>query len=461
MNEARGRLLAPAGLDIRDVLPIRLRKHVPGAKLVIHRIVAGGMFTHRQPWTPIHHAEGIALCGSNKRAWYGVREELLGRGFIKCDGEYEIGRKSLWYSLDDRLESSPINCSEPIGPGEWERLAEADRVRRERLVRPRPAVVDHLQNWVRKVEFDEESAERAIRGIADPASRRHAERIAEILSHGDDLTRSVGVCPYGRCHSVITQMHRELRHALRIEREPLAEIDIGSAQPLLLGVTVKQELASKEQSKAAREEERRRGDKQEAGAEALSHTLPVFAPTSADNLACRSAHVAIDLACALPSDLVDYLDACSSGSYYETLGDVLGMRCDSPSARDRVKRASCWLIMGEPPLGSPAWIRYSAKWPTLAGFLERIKRDDHRRAAWLLQRAESSLVIHGACGDLMRDRPDIPILTVHDAILTPARYVWDAASALRLPWERLGVTPKLKVTRPVDPCSRPDQEDLT
>jgi hypothetical protein len=461
MKEARGRLLAPARLDIRDVLPIRLRKHVPGAKLVIHRIVAGGMFTHRQPWTPIHHAEGFALFGGNKRAWYAVRETLLGRGDIRSDGEYEVGRKSFWYSLGDRWASSPVDHAEPIGPGGMECIAEADRVRRERLVGPRPPVVDHLERWLREATLDDESAERAIRGIADPASRRHAERVAAIIRHGDDLARSVGVCPYGRCHSVITQMHRELRHALRIDGEPLAEIDIGSAQPLLLGATVKQELASKEQSKAAREEERRRGDKQEAGAEALSHTLPVFAPTSADNLECTSARVAIDHACALPSDLVDYLDVCTSGSYYETLGDVLDMRCDSPSARDRVKRASCWLIMGEPPLGSPAWIRYSARWPTVASFLERIKRDDYRRAAWLLQRAEASLVILGACGDLMRDRPDIPILTVHDAILTPARHIWDVASALRLPWERLGVTPKLKVMRPVNPCSRPGEEDLT
>jgi hypothetical protein len=460
MKEARGRLLAPAGLDIRDVLPIRLRKHVPGAKLVIHRIVAGGMFTHRHPWTPIHHAEGFKLFGGDKRAWYAVRGALLDRGDIRCDGEYEIGRKSLWYAVGDRWESSPVDHAEPIGPGGMGCIAEADRVRRERLVRPRPPVVDHLQSWVRRATLDAGAAERVIAGIADPESRRHAERVAAIIRHGDALAKSVGVCPYGRCHSVITQMHRELRQALQIEGKPLAEIDIGSAQPLLLGAAVKQELASKEQSKAAREEERR-GDEQEATAGALSHTLPVFTPTSADNVACRSAHVAIDLACALPSDLVDYLDACASGSYYETLGDVLGMRCDSPYARDRVKRASCWLIMGDPPLRSPAWVSYSAKWPTVAAHLERIKRDDYRRAAWLLQRMESTLVILGACDDLMRFRPDVPILTVHDAILTPARYVWDAASALRLPWERLGVTPKLKVKRPVNPCSRPGEEDLT
>jgi hypothetical protein len=260
-------------------------------------------------------------------------------------------------------------------------------------------------------------------------------------------------------------MHRELRSSLRLEGGPLAEIDINATQPLLLGAIVKYEQTSKEESKTTGEEARRRGGRQEEEAGVLSHTLPTFAPIlhlspATDNHSCKSRSQSIGHASTLPSDLVDYLDACASGKYYEVLADLLGMRY-SPASRDRVKRASCWLIMGAPPLGAPAWLRYSRRWPTVASFLEQIKRDDYRHAAWLLQRAESSLVILGACGDLMRDRPDIPILTVHDAILTPARYVRDVASALRLPWERLGVTPKLKVTRPVDPCSRPDQEDLT
>src|SRR5262249_9658024 len=77
------RLLRPAGLSVREILPTRMRHHhVEGAKLVIHRLLAGSMHSYRGRWTPMHHREGFALFGGNKRAYYDVRDSLLGGGVI-------------------------------------------------------------------------------------------------------------------------------------------------------------------------------------------------------------------------------------------------------------------------------------------------------------------------------------------------------------------------------------------
>jgi hypothetical protein len=388
----------------------------------------------------MHHQEAFALFGGNWRAYYDVRDSLLGGGVIECDGEYERGEKSLWYRLTASWIFEPIDCATPITPEGTERLAEADRFRREHLIRPRPPVIDHLERWVRSVQLDEDSADLAIGSITKPESRRRAERLAAVIAHGDPLAKSVGVCPYGRVHSVITRTNRVLRSALRLEGEQLAEIDINAAQPLILGAHAQQEERNKEER--TREEESRREGKGKGGG-TLSHTLPVFAPILRPN-PNDGEH-----ACDLPSDLVDYISVCSGGFYYETLADVLKRPCDSRAARKRVKKVSCWLIMGETVRSSKDWVRYSNRWPTVAALVERLKRDDYRHAAHFLQRAESSLVILGACGDLLRDHPDIAVLSIHDALLTPARHVWDVALALRRPWESLGVKPSLKITRPV------------
>jgi hypothetical protein len=222
----------------------------------------------------------------------------------------------------------------------------------------------------------------------------------------------------------------------------LAEIDINAAQPLILGVAAQQDERSKKED-ATERKENSRNEREKEGAGSLSHTLPVFAPSLYPHMN-GGEHT-----CDLPSDLIDYINVCSAGSYYEALADVLKRPCDSRAARKRVKKVSCWLIMGETVHRSKGWVRYSNRWPTVAAFLERLKRDDYRNAAHFLQRAESSLVILGACGDLLRDHPDFPVLSIHDALLTPARHVWDVALALRRPWESLGVKPSLKITRPV------------
>jgi hypothetical protein len=224
----------------------------------------------------MHHQEAFVLFGGNKRAYYDVRDALLGGGVIECDGEYEPGEKSLWYRLTGPWIFESIDCSTPIGPDGMERLAEADRQRREHLVRPRPPVIDHLERFVRSAQLDDVMAALAIGSITKPKSRRRAERVAVVIRHGDPMAKIVGVCPYGRVHSVITRTNRVLRTALRLEGEQLAEIDINATQPLILGAHAKQE----ERERRRRRENRRR-EGQRAAAGSLSHTLPVFCTYSA------------------------------------------------------------------------------------------------------------------------------------------------------------------------------------
>lgn len=57
-------------------------------------------------------------------------------------------------------------------------------------------------------------------------------------------------------------------------------------------------------------------------------------------------------------------------------------------------------------------------YPTMGRLIEWVKRHDYKHLAHELQRIESSIVIDDACEVMRLQHPDVPILTIHDAILT-------------------------------------------
>lgn len=61
-----------------------------------------------------------------------------------------------------------------------------------------------------------------------------------------------------------------------------------------------------------------------------------------------------------------------------------------------------------------------------------------------MQHAESSLFIGAVCGRIMREGPSVPILTIHDSLLTTPQYVDYAESVIREEFDKLGVSPRLK-----------------
>ena len=74
--------------------------------------------------------------------------------------------------------------------------------------------------------------------------------------------------------------------------------------------------------------------------------------------------------------------------------------------------------------------------------IKTLKKDDYRHLPRLMQRVEADYIIHRVCGSLMRDYPNVPVLTVHDCIVTTAENV-PLVKALMLS-QAHGVTPNIK-----------------
>lgn len=85
------------------------------------------------------------------------------------------------------------------------------------------------------------------------------------------------------------------------------------------------------------------------------------------------------------------------------------------------------------------------EFPSIWDYLRRIKKGNYRQAAWTTQKTESKLVIDRAIGHIMRNYHDIPIATVHDAILCSKFFVKPIEEAIVGSFiDELGVKPQLK-----------------
>ena len=221
--------------------------------------------------------------------------------------------------------------------------------------------------------------ERAARHIADelsPDCRLHAHASIDWFKKGWLWFKPDG---HGRVHTNVTNLKRELRPTLHFRNgETLVELDIRCSQPTL-----------------------------------LYGMLPKGARAATDAL--------------------EYLELCRSGDLYAALaGDML---------RDDAKRAFFHFLYSYPvethgrrrrihsdPVKERARCRrdavgrlMAARFPTVNQFIVGTKRQrGHRGFSHEMQRLESGLVIDSVCGRLMRENPDISILTIHDSLLTNA-----------------------------------------
>jgi hypothetical protein len=113
----------------------------------------------------------------------------------------------------------------------------------------------------------------------------------------------------------------------------------------------------------------------------------------------------------LDNGILDYLKHITVGDIYSTLFPE--------KQRDKAKEAFYSLVFG----------RRQCKldqFPSVSDQIKTMKRKDYRHLSHALQRAESRFVIGTICQRIMADRPDLPIVTVHDSILsTDPDYVAD------------------------------------
>lgn len=239
----------------------------------------------------------------------------------------------------------------------------------------------------------------------------------------------------GRYHSLMTQLPRlARRYLITNNHEPTSVVDISACQPLLLGLLTMQNVPPV------------RHGQQRAP---LQNVLPYGAQF------CRRE---------APLDVQHWLGLCESREIYSFLcreiqcraGDARvdlvlknGRRLaiDLKALRPRAFKRACLIPLFDTiaaTIANPVFQVMEHRFPTIAQYVLRSKEQRYQDLAYLLQRAESELMIDRLGETLESDFPDEPIQPIHDALLVRQSFANDAIAAIKSQFATVGLTPQVK-----------------
>ena len=90
---------------------------------------------------------------------------------------------------------------------------------------------------------------------------------------------------------------------------------------------------------------------------------------------------------------------------------------------------------------------FRREFPAVSGFIQSEKVGDYRVLAQHMQRAESRFVIDIVCRRLMEFHRDIPIITVHDSILTVREHAATVKRIMVEEFQRMGIKATVRTDR--------------
>lgn len=231
-------------------------------------------------------------------------------------------------------------------------------------------------------------------GTGSPEERRRSyEGTLRLIR---DQTWTCTFDPFSRrFHNNATALKRELRQFLRVDGEPLAEIDIKAAQPLFLGLLAHHK-----------------------GIPGANHFLRV----------CQS-------------DLYQYLADKGNWSREQVKEHLMKRALFSPNN-------SLWQKTAVKML-------FDREFPEMARFFRQAKYGrktkenpkPHNKLARMAQKAEVNFVIFTVCECIRKERPECWLITIHDSILCRPRDGEFVRGVMLEEFGKLGVCPRLEVRR--------------
>ncbi len=366
-----------------------------------------------------------------------VREALVAHGLVETDNHYIQGQKSIGYRLGPALEGT-----------RWHRHFCADKRMIKRFEKYKEAVNTpagfklpvhhHLSDWCRRIEIDQALADEAIERmrLAEVSFPKGKQPKSEVALHQLDAIRQGllhhTVCRYDRFHSNFSSVCREIRGCLKYRGVPLQEIDIVNSQPFFLSVLLLEvhlnsyncqsivnidkkmvndhDLIVSYMTKEAEEEEKR--ERATPYLFGLSTPVTSLPPIQDNQLEWYETF--------LPKDMRQLMDDVAGGKFYERFMSETGL------AREGVKVKVFQVVYGQTRLMTNTEVGHAFRklFPTAFTILEKLKTS--KGHAWVgqeMQRREARIVIGTVCERLRADHPDIPVITIHDSLMSTEEHL--------------------------------------
>jgi hypothetical protein len=240
----------------------------------------------------------------------------------------------------------------------------------------------------------------------------------------------------GRLHSALTQIKGDLRSFISYDRKNLTAIDIVNSQPYL-AIALLNPIKLEENN-------------------IINMILSINPKLNTKLYPIMLVKKIIETSSTDNTKL--FVETVSSGRFYEDFGlilkqsKVIDENLDEVTARKKAKGITFSALFS--PNMAIAYREeikiFRSIFPSIFEVFKLIKfgKGQHNTLAILLQQLEAKLVLHKACKIIFEGRPEIPIFTLHDSIITTVgneSYVKDVLTNVLT--EAIGIAPKLKVER--------------
>ncbi|WP_248722728.1 hypothetical protein [Seonamhaeicola sp. ML3] len=233
-----------------------------------------------------------------------------------------------------------------------------------------------------------------------------------------------------RLHTNITQLKSELRCFLRYKGKRLSSVDISNAQPYLAIALLDSKIF-----KSLEMEQFITNPRKENDSNYLKELTCLIGETENK------------------PDVLKFKQMVASGEFYEKFEQMLNesklVELDGLIMDRKLVKEIALKTINSP--NTHIWFNGSMKafkkaFPNVYRVFQLIKKGKHNTLSIALQRLEANLVLHKACGFISKVRPDIPLYTLHDNIVTTVGNVRFVKSVLsKVLKKHIGVTPSLKV----------------
>lgn len=404
-----------------------------------------------------------------------LRNALEKSKVIDCQKQYITGVKSYGYKFGQSVIGSPIIRTEIVEAKTSNRILKQSKSDSQKT---KLDVHKHLRGWLRKTKIDRQQA---LETIKNHSRYDLVSLPIEAIANRDE---HFVICRFGRVHSSLTNLISGARSCLSIQEKHLVSIDIVNSQPYFLALLISKYRSSGNKAYANVTFASKSLDKSNPYHEISSALDFVIQPfeTQLPDLNSVKAKKGIKeekLVCVGPlsittskaseeskntqekqgnneknilavngqvnktvsPDELHFIELCCTGKLYEFLQDELDIK-----SRKMAKEEFFLYVYGRNRQSSCVKTLFQEEFPNVAAFIKEHKKKDHAFLAQLMQAVESNFVINIVCRRLMDFHKDVPVLTIHDSILTTENNVELVKSVLQEEFSGLGMTPMLKIT---------------
>ncbi len=344
---------------------------------------------------------------------------LLQHKFLRTDMKYIVGKKSRGYLINRYTDDTTFAFKKvPITDFVIQKKKRREINELAAVTEATKRQYPFLTKWFDGLEIDRERAleevkrifpikTTGIRGTQKGKASNLAKRYKAVMAIDKikdnkfyyNIDQNVG-----RFHSNLTNLKKELRNYITYKGQKLVNVDIKNSQPLFSILLLNKEFYSPD-------------------------TLyNISSIPNYQSLLSNSYHSYSSLTIIVVKslekldnqDIKRYIEYVNSGSFYEQIFEE--MYPDQPFDKAKAKTMMFMIFfsrnnyMGQPKAEPKK--RFKKLFPRTYEIFRLLKLCDYTALSRILQRIESNVIIQNVVPRISHERPNLPIFTIHDSIVT-------------------------------------------